>query len=161
MLQRVFGWKEATFLQEMIQTRCKFIRPTISNRFHLVQWRNQVHSYSVESVLRLETKKYITEPLMSLLFVLSTCPIESNEPSQAVYVSCLKFDEFLSENIHCQLMDFHRTKTFRFQSYLLKVFLSFNEENLQLPEMVLTEEMSKDYSKFMNFPMSEIYHVIF
>ena len=58
-------------------------------------------------------------------------------------------------------MDFDRTKTFRFQSYLLKMFLSFNEENLQLPEMVLTEEMSKDYSKFMKFLMSEIYNAIF
>ena len=58
-------------------------------------------------------------------------------------------------------MDFDRTKTFRFQSYLQKIFISFNEENLQLPKMVLTEEMSKDYSKFMNFLMSEIYNVIF
>ena len=41
------------------------------------------------------------------------------------------------------------------------MFLAFNEENLQLPEMVLTEEMSKDYTKFMNFLMSEIYNAIF
>ena len=81
--------------------------------------------------------------------------------SQLKQVSCLKFGEFLAENIHSHLMDFRRTKTFRFQSYLLKMFLSFNEENLQLPEMVLTEEMSKDYSKFMNFLMSEIYNAIF
>ena len=58
-------------------------------------------------------------------------------------------------------MDFCWTKTFRFQYYLLKMFLSFNEDNLQLPEMVLTEEMSKDYTKFMNFFMSEIYNAIF
>ena len=83
--------------------------------------------------LGLDTDKYITDPLMSLLFVLSTCPIESDDSSQSVQVSCLKFDEFLAENIHSQLMDFHKTKTFRFQSYLLKMFLSFNEENLQLP----------------------------
>ena len=58
-------------------------------------------------------------------------------------------------------MDFHKTKTFRFQYYLLKMLLSFNEENLELPEMVLTEEMNKDYRKFMNFLMSEVYNVIF
>ena len=34
--------------------------------------------------LGLDTDKYITEPLMSLLFVLSTCSIESNEQIQAV-----------------------------------------------------------------------------
>ena len=41
------------------------------------------------------------------------------------------------------------------------MFLSFNEENLQLPEMVLTEEMNGDYTKFMNFLMSEVYNAIF
>ena len=41
------------------------------------------------------------------------------------------------------------------------MFLSFNEENLQLPEMLLTEEMIKYYTKFMNFLMSEVYTAIF
>ena len=41
------------------------------------------------------------------------------------------------------------------------MFLSFNEENLQLPEMILTEEMIKDYTKFMNLLMSEVYNAIF
>ena len=41
------------------------------------------------------------------------------------------------------------------------MFLSFNEENLHLPEMVLTEEMNRDYSKFMNFLMSEVYNALF
>ena len=41
------------------------------------------------------------------------------------------------------------------------MFLSFNEENLQLPEMVLTEEMNRDYTKFTNFLMSEVYSAIF
>ena len=98
---------------------------------------------------------------MTLIFVLSNFPIKSNEPSQEVQVSCLKFDEFLAENIHSQLMDFRRTKTFRFQSYLLKMFLSVDEESLQLSEMVLNEEMSKDYTKFMNFLMSEVYNASF
>ena len=58
-------------------------------------------------------------------------------------------------------MDLHKTRTFRFQSYLLKMFLSFNEENLQLPEMILTKQMIKDYTKFMNFLMSKVYNAIF
>ena len=98
---------------------------------------------------------------MSLLFVLSTFLVEYEESSQLVQTSCLKFDEFLAERIHSQLMDFHKTRTFRFQSYLLKMFLSFNEENLQLPEMILTEEMVKHYTKFMNFLMSKVYNAIF
>ena len=111
--------------------------------------------------LGLDTNKYITQPLMSLLFVLSTCPIESNESSQSMQVSCLNFDEFLAKNIHSQLINFHKTKTFIFQSYMLRMFFSLNEENLQLPKMVLTEEMNKDYIKFMNLLMSEIYISIF
>ena len=58
-------------------------------------------------------------------------------------------------------MDFHKTRTFRFQSYFLKMFLSFNEEILQLPEMVLTKEMNRDYTKFINFLMYEVYNAIF
>ena len=109
--------------------------------------------------LGLDTNKYILKTLMRLLFILSTCLVESDEPSESLQVSCIKFDEFLAENIHSQLMKFHKTKTFKFQSYLLKMFLSFNKDNLQLPEMVL-KEMYKDYTKFMNFLMTEIYAAI-
>ena len=98
---------------------------------------------------------------MSLLFILSTCPVDSDEPSQSLQVSCIEFDEFLVENIHSQLMNLHKTKNFRFQSYLLNMFLSFNKDNLQLPEVVLTDEMYRDYTKFMNFLMIEIYASIF
>ena len=80
--------------------------------------------------LGLDTDKYIPETLMSLLFILSTCLVESDKPSQSLQVSCINCYEFLAENIHYQLMNFHKTKTFRFQSYLLKMFLSFNEDNL-------------------------------
>ena len=41
------------------------------------------------------------------------------------------------------------------------MFLSFNKDNLHLPEMVLTNEMYRDYTKFMNFLMINIYVVIF
>ena len=41
------------------------------------------------------------------------------------------------------------------------MLLSFNKDNLQLPEMVLTDELYRDYTKFMNFLMIEIYATIF
>ena len=41
------------------------------------------------------------------------------------------------------------------------MFLAFNEDNLQLLEMVITYEMSKDYCKFMNFLMAEVYNAFF
>ena len=48
-----------------------------------------------------------------------------------------------------------------FQSLMMKMFLSFNENNLQLLEMVLTKDMCKDYNKFMNFLMAPVYEVLF
>ena len=50
--------------------------------------------------LGLDTDKYVTEPIMSLFFTLSTCPVQSKESSQLILTSCLKFVEFLAENIH-------------------------------------------------------------
>ena len=111
--------------------------------------------------LGLDTNKYVTKPLIILLFFLSTVQVELEEYSQSVQSSCLKFDEFLAENIHSHLVDFHKTRSFKFHSYLLKMFLSFNEENLQLPQMVLTEEMNMDYNNFMNFLMYEVYSAFF
>ena len=58
-------------------------------------------------------------------------------------------------------MNIHKTKTFRFQSYLLKMFLSLKKDDIQLPEMVLIDEMYRDYTKFMNFLILEIYASIF
>ena len=41
------------------------------------------------------------------------------------------------------------------------MFLPFNEDNLKLPEMVITDEMSRYYSKFMIFIMAPVYNVFF
>ena len=101
--------------------------------------------------LGMDTDKYITYSMMSLLFTPSTFPVDSEDPSQSVQVSCLKFDEFLDENFHSQLVDFPKTRTFIFQSYLLRMFLSFNQENLQISKMAIREEINNVYTKFMKF----------
>ena len=44
---------------------------------------------------------------------------------------------------------------------MLRMFLTFNEDNLQLPEMVIIDEMRRDYCKFMNFLMELVYNVFF
>ena len=43
----------------------------------------------------------------------------------------------------------------------MRMFLTFNEDNLQLPKMVITKEMSKYYCKFMNFFMDPVYNFFF
>ena len=73
----------------------------------------------------------------------------------------LKFDDFLAENIRSQLANFHGTKVFRFQSFLLRMLIAYNEEDLQVPELEITVDMATDYCKFMNQLMAEIYDLLF
>ena len=95
------------------------------------------------------------------MFTLSTGQVEFEQLSHSVQSSCLKFDDFLAKNIHSQLINFHKTRNFRFQSFLLRIFLTFNEDNLQLLNMVITYEMNRDYCKFINFLMAPVYNVFF
>ena len=53
--------------------------------------------------LGLDTDRYVTELLMILLFKVSTSQSEP-QSSQLVF---LKFDEFLAERIHSQMVNFH------------------------------------------------------
>ena len=41
------------------------------------------------------------------------------------------------------------------------MFLSHNEDSLQFPELVLTDEMTQNYCKFMNGLMEKIYSIFF
>ena len=76
--------------------------------------------------LGLDTNWYVPEFLMCLLFRISMIQSES----ESFPPPFLKFDEFLAESIHSQLVKFHSTRHFKFQSYLIRMFLFFNEENL-------------------------------
>ena len=111
--------------------------------------------------LGLDTNGYVIEPLLSLMFVLSTYHVEPELPGQSFQSCCLKFDEFLAENIRSQLANFHDTRVFRFNSFLLRMFLSYNEDNLQAPRLVITYDMTKNYYEFMNSLMTEIYDIFF
>ena len=82
-------------------------------------------------------------------------------PGKYYQSCCLKFDEFLDENICSQLANFHGTKVFRFQSILLRMFIAYNEDNLQVPELEITSDMATDYCKFMNQLMAEVYDLVF
>ena len=85
----------------------------------------------------------------------------SQPESQSHQLSCLKYDEFLVENIYSQLVNFHTTKHFIIQSYLVRIFLFFNKENMQFPEMFLTAEVNNNIFNYMNLIMEEIYRVMF
>ena len=101
------------------------------------------------------------QSLLSLFFVLSTCRVEFKLLDRSFQSCFLKSVEFLAENIHSELVNFHSTRFFRFQSFLLKMFLSHNEENLHFPELVLIDEMTQSYCKFINGLMEVIYNIFF
>ena len=50
---------------------------------------------------------------------------------------------------------------FRFQSFLLKVFLFYNEDNSQAPGLVITDDMTKNYCELLNLLMVEIHGLFF
>ena len=52
--------------------------------------------------LGLDTHAYVPESLLSLLFISSTSPAEPELLGQFGQYCCLKFDEFLAENIRSQ-----------------------------------------------------------
>ena len=99
----------------------------------------------VSQFLVLDTNAYVIESLLSLLFVLSTCPAEPELLKQSYHSCCLKFDEFLADNIRSQLANFHDTKVFIFQSFLLRMFIAYNEEDLAVPELKITIDMATYY----------------
>ena len=87
--------------------------------------------------------------------------VEPELPGQSFQSCCLNFDEFLAERIHSHLANFHNARVFRFQSFLLRMFLSYNEDNLQTPGLVIIDDMTMNYYEFMKFLMAEIYHIFF
>ena len=58
-------------------------------------------------------------------------------------------------------MNFHGTKVFRFQSFLLRILIAYNKEDLQVPKLEITADMATDYCNFMNQLMAKIYDLFF
>ena len=105
----------------------------------------------------LDIDRFVPKLLMSMLFKIDVIQSDSQSPQPP----CLKFVEFLAKNIHSHLVNFHNTKHFAFHSYLIRMFLFFNEENLQLPQMVLTAEVNNEFFKYINLLMSKVYKILF
>ena len=153
--------QKETLLKTFSKPEIQFLNKHVLIYYNLVNEETQSLITLASQFLGMDMNKFITKPLLSLILILSTGQVGSNPLSQSMQSSCLKFDDFLAENIHSQLINFHKTRYFRFQSFLLRIFLTFNEDNLQLLEMVITYEMSRDYCKFMNFLMAPVYNVLF
>ena len=76
-------------------------------------------------LLGIDAYKFLPGVLMSMLLKISMSQSESYSPQPP----CLKFDEFLDENIHSQLVNFHNAKDFRFHPYLIRMFYFSMKKN--------------------------------
>ena len=108
-------------------------------------------------ILGSASDKIVPETFLRLLFRLSLHQLDF-DPSEYF---CLKFDDFLAESIHLRLVNFYMTRHFRFQSYLVIIFLYLKEENLQFPQVVFTSKIGNNSFNYMKLIMSEVYRVIF
>ena len=122
------------FRESTIENRDAFLKScskpnaeviSISYPIYLNQFNEETQCYVTlaSQLLGLDTNGYITESLLSLLFVLSTYPVEPELPGESFHSYCLKFDGFIAENIFSELANFDDTKVFRFQSFLLNVLI--------------------------------------
>ena len=107
----------------------------------------------------MDLNQFVNEPLLSLIFSISETIF--GILSQSSPPACLQFDELLARNINAHLSNFSQSGTFKFQSLLMKMFFSFNDDDMQLSEKVLMKDMHKDYCKFMNSLMDPVYEVLF
>ena len=77
----------------------------------------------------MDSNQFVTEPLLSLIFTPSTEKAMSGIPSKYSPPACLQFDEFLARSINAQLSNFRQSRTFKFQPLLMKILLSFNDDD--------------------------------
>ena len=122
----------------------------------------------ISQVLGLENDQSIDELTLGLLF--SICV-----PDESVPVPRFKFVEYLEDLIHIQLLNFNSMRSFRYQAYLLNLFMSQNDLNFQDIQAFLEAETIhiswlstiRAYDNmfgtfnFINQIMSRIYQMIF
>lgn len=114
----------------------------------------------LSQVLGLDSDRKVQEVIVSLVYTLS----QSKTTGQDI-----NFDEFLAENIHSQLMNFHSERTFRHQTLLLKMMAKQNWSDLQSVDSDLftenvnfSEELGgRTFVQFANKVMSKNYKLIY
>ena len=114
----------------------------------------------LSQVLGLDSDRKVREFMVSLAYTLSQSETNGQD---------INFDEFLAENIHSQLMNFHSKKTFRHQTLFLKMIIKQNYNDLQsvdpylfIENVNLSEELGgRTFVQFANKVMSKIYKLIY
>ena len=84
---------------------------------HLFQEEVQLVLSILSQILVYDDDKSVTEVRIGFLLKMNLLELERNQ------VCCFGFDEFLATTIHFQLENFLKLRHFRYQSYLLNMFL--------------------------------------
>ena len=78
----------------------------------------------LSQILGYDDDKSVTKVMIGFLLKTNLLELETNQ------VCCFGFDEFIATAIHFQLVDFSKLRHFRYQSYLLNMFLCSNVSEL-------------------------------
>ena len=134
----------------------------LSFRYDLQVFKDCVKPFFalLSQVLGLDNDKQVQEVMVSVVYSLTQ--FESTNQD-------INFDEFLTESIHSQLMNFHTKRNFRYQTLLLQIIVQQNWNELQkmgvylfIDTLNLSEELGgKPFVHFANKIMSMIYTLIF
>ena len=81
MFQRVFGREETSLFKKFFKPDINLFDQPFPINFSLFNEETQCIVTLLSQFLGIDNDKYIIEPLMTVLFVLSTFPIDSDEPS--------------------------------------------------------------------------------
>ena len=111
----------------------------------------------VSQILGLDDDIHISKVVLGFLLSISSIDLESH------LIRCLNLDEYLAEVIHVQLVEFHKVRFFRYQSYLLNMLLCSNVLKLQFLSTIFSPGLPKQINmfEFVNTIMAEIYKLLF
>jgi hypothetical protein len=112
-----------------------------------VQWVCSLLS----QILGLDNDKFVVEVMLGFLLV---CFLSG----QSV---CVSFDEFITENIHQQLVNFSLLRHFRYYSHLERMFLESNKTEFPETTFISVECKMIVMLIFINKIMSRVYSLIF
>ena len=86
----------------------------------------------LSQLLGYDDDKSLTEVMIGFLLKTNLLEPETNQ------VCCFGFDEFLATAVHFQLAYFLKLRHFRYQSYLLNMFLCSNVSELHFINTILS-----------------------
>jgi hypothetical protein len=107
----------------------------------------------LSQILGLDNDKFVVEVMLGFMLI-----IFQSESSQSVSIS---FEDFITDNVHNQLVNFQLLRHFRYYTHLLRMFLETSKIEFLEVAFILTECKRITMLIFINKIMSRFYSLIF